>query len=75
MSLVLAIPAAEAAAFTAGCAAIHALRRQADGVTLGLAGLLAIVVLLLGIAATPDAFRPFQADDALGWTLPVQPTP
>ena len=75
MSLALAIPAAEAAVFTAGCAAIHGLRRQADGVTLGLVGILAILVLLLGIAATPDGYRTFQADDALGEATLVQATP
>ncbi|GJD43095.1 hypothetical protein AFCDBAGC_0939 [Methylobacterium cerastii] len=75
MSLALAIPAAEAAVFTAGCATIHGLRRQADGVTLGLAGILAILVLLFGIAATPDGYRAFQIDDALTETSLVQPTP
>ena len=73
MSLALAIPAAEAALFTAGCAAIHALRRQADGVTLGLAGLLAIVVLLLGIAATPDMDVAVQADGGVEETSLAQP--
>ncbi|MCJ2008440.1 hypothetical protein FV232_24155 [Methylobacterium sp. WL30] len=75
MSLALAIPAAEAAMFTAGCAAIHALRRQADGVTLGLAGLLAIVVLLLGIAWTPDLYLAAQTDDVLVETTLSQPIP
>lgn len=54
MSLVLVVPVAEAALFTAGCAAIHALRRHADGVTLALAGLTVLLVLLVGISCTPE---------------------
>lgn len=73
MSLALAIPAVEAAVFTVGCAAIHALRRQADGVTLGLAGVLAILVLLLAIAWTPDLYLAVQADAGIEETAPMQP--
>lgn len=73
MSLVLAIPAAEAALFTLGCAAIHALRRQADGVTLALGGILAILVLLVGIASTPEAYLAAQVDGLVAEGRSMQP--
>lgn len=55
MSFALVVPVVEAAVFTAGCAAIHALRRHADSVTVALAGLAVLLVLLVGISCTPEA--------------------
>ena len=46
-------PVAEAALFTLGCMAIHALRRHADTVTATLACFATILVLMLGIAFAP----------------------
>lgn len=73
MSLALALPVTEAVLFTAGCAAIHALRRQADGVTLALVGILALLVLLVAIAATPEAYRAAQTDGLVEATGLIQP--
>ncbi|WP_375454144.1 hypothetical protein [uncultured Methylobacterium sp.] len=72
-ALPVALPVAEAAAFTAGCALIHALRQRADGVTVALAGIVAILVLLLGIACTPEALPTAQGDGGVEETSLVQP--
>lgn len=72
-ALPAALPVAEAAAFTAGCALIHALRRRADEVTVALAGIVAILVLLLGIACTPEALPTAQGGRVVEETSLVQP--
>ena len=63
--MALALPLAEAALFTAGCAVIHALRRHADGVTVALAGLVVLLVLLVGISSTPEGVLKAQAGDLI----------
>lgn len=60
MSFVL-VPVAEAALFTLGCLIIHTLRRHADVVTATLACLATLLVLMIGIACTPDTFAKYQA--------------
>ena len=45
MTLAPILPLAEAAAFTAGCVVIHALRHRAQRVTFALLGLLCLVAL------------------------------
>lgn len=56
-------PVAEAALFTLGCMAIHALRRHADTVTATLACFATILVLLLGIAFAPAPATQYSAGD------------
>lgn len=56
-------PVAEAALFTLGCMAIHALRRHADTVTATLACFATILVLLLGIAYAPASVSQYQPGD------------
>ncbi|MFC6792598.1 hypothetical protein ACFQE0_25415 [Methylobacterium komagatae] len=52
MTLAL-VPVAEAAVFTLGCIAIHALRRHADVVTATLACFATILFLLIGASLAP----------------------
>ncbi|MCJ2015764.1 hypothetical protein [Methylobacterium sp. J-076] len=54
-------PMAEAALFTLGCMAIHALRRHADTVTATLACFVTILVLMLGIAYAPEPLAHYQS--------------
>ncbi|AWN40290.1 hypothetical protein [Methylobacterium durans] len=53
MAVPLALPVAQAAAFTLGCALIHALRRHHEPVTGVLAGVALILVLALMVASLP----------------------
>ena len=55
------VPVAEAALFTFGCVAIHALRRHADVVTATLACLVTLLVLMIGIACAPETVAKYQA--------------
>ncbi|MDP4024538.1 hypothetical protein Q8W71_18090 [Methylobacterium sp. NEAU 140] len=66
MSLAL-VPVAEAALFTLGCMAIHALRRHADAVTAMLAGLATLLVLMVGIACAPEPLAKYQAANAIDY--------
>ncbi len=54
------LPFTEAALFTLGCMAIHALRRHADTVTAALACFVTLLVLMLGIAYAPEPFTQIQ---------------
>ncbi len=56
-------PVAEAALFTLGCMAIHALQRHADTVTATLACFATILILLLGIAYAPTSVSHYQSGD------------
>ena len=51
----------EAALFTLGCIAIHAMRRHADTITATLACFATLLVLMLGIAYAPEPFTQIQA--------------
>lgn len=56
-------PVAEAALFTLGCMAIHALRQHADTVTATLACFATILVLMLGIAFAPVPASQYASGD------------
>ncbi len=54
------VPVSEAALFTLGCIAIHAMRRHADTVTATLACFATLLVLLLGMIYAPEPFSQIQ---------------
>lgn len=53
MAAPLALPVAQAAAFTLGCALIHALRHHHEHVTGVLAGVAVVLFLALAVAGLP----------------------
>jgi lysylphosphatidylglycerol synthetase-like protein (DUF2156 family) len=55
------VPVTEAALFTLGCVAIHALRRHADVVTATLACLATLLVLMIGIVCAPESLAHYQS--------------
>lgn len=57
----LMVPVTEAALFTLGCIAIHALRRHADVVTATLACLATLLVLMIGIAYAPEPLAHYKS--------------
>lgn len=61
MMPVLVVPVMEAAFFTLGCIAIHALRRRADVVTATLACFATLLVLMIGIAYAPEPLAHYQS--------------
>lgn len=58
------VPVTEAALFTLGCIAIHALRRQADVVTAALACFATLLILMIGIACAPEPLARYQSANA-----------
>ncbi|GJE38783.1 hypothetical protein [Methylobacterium persicinum] len=60
----LAVPVTEAALFTLGCIAIHALRRHADVVTATLACFATILILMIGIACAPEPLSRYTSASA-----------
>ncbi|WP_430913128.1 hypothetical protein [Methylobacterium sp. sgz302541] len=65
MPVPLMLPVAEAAVFTAGCLVIHAQRKRANTVTVLLAGLAAVLVVLLGMACLPESYIVQQEQSAI----------
>jgi hypothetical protein len=66
------VPVTEAALFTLGCIAIHALRKHADAVTAMLACFVTLLVLMIGIVCAPEPFSRYQTAGLADFALADQ---